>query len=65
MCVFLVINDLVLIPVHTKPTDSEKEIDELYDVCMAVREKWKTNVSENALNVQSGKVVTETVKKTC
>ncbi|MCI4390277.1 hypothetical protein PGIGA_G00120680 [Pangasianodon gigas] len=36
------INDLVLIPVHTKPTDSEKEIDELYDVCMAVKKKWET-----------------------
>ncbi|KAK3536484.1 hypothetical protein QTP86_013815, partial [Hemibagrus guttatus] len=37
------IKDLVLIPVHTKPQDSQKEIDELYDVCMAVTQKWKTN----------------------
>ncbi|XP_026788767.2 deoxyribonuclease gamma [Pangasianodon hypophthalmus] len=38
-----VVKDLVLVPVHTKPEDSEKEIDELYDVCMAVRKKWKTD----------------------
>ncbi|TSM44128.1 Deoxyribonuclease-1 [Bagarius yarrelli] len=37
------ISDLVMIPVHTKPKDSQKEIDELYDVCMAVTKKWKTN----------------------
>ncbi|XP_026996561.1 deoxyribonuclease 1 like 4, tandem duplicate 2 [Tachysurus fulvidraco] len=37
------IDDLVLIPVHTKPKDSEKEIDELYDVCMTVTKKWNTN----------------------
>ncbi|XP_053509397.1 deoxyribonuclease 1 like 4, tandem duplicate 2 isoform X1 [Ictalurus furcatus] len=37
------VNEVVLIPVHTKPKDSEKEIDELYDVSMAVRKKWKTN----------------------
>ncbi|KAL7837636.1 hypothetical protein SRHO_G00273470 [Serrasalmus rhombeus] len=37
------LKDLVLIPVHTKPEDSQKELDELYDVCMAVREKWKTD----------------------
>ncbi|XP_072522296.1 deoxyribonuclease 1 like 4, tandem duplicate 2 [Salminus brasiliensis] len=37
------LKDLVLIPVHTKPKDSDKELDELYDVCMAVREKWQTD----------------------
>ncbi|KAM9444299.1 deoxyribonuclease 1 like 4, tandem duplicate 2 [Clarias gariepinus] len=38
----MMVNDLVLIPVHTKPKDSQKEIDELYDVCMAVKKKWHT-----------------------
>lgn len=59
MCVFLVIDDLVLIPVHTKPKDSEKEIDELYDVCMTVTKKWKTNVSK--MYKMNGKVVNETI----
>ncbi|XP_062842631.1 deoxyribonuclease gamma-like [Trichomycterus rosablanca] len=39
----ITVKDLVLIPVHTKPTDSEKELDELYDVCMDVMKKWKTD----------------------
>ncbi|KAL2091006.1 hypothetical protein ACEWY4_013269 [Coilia grayii] len=38
-----VLKDLVLIPVHTKPEDSEKELDELYDVFQAVKRKWKTD----------------------
>ncbi|KAJ8359073.1 hypothetical protein SKAU_G00155980 [Synaphobranchus kaupii] len=38
-----VLKDLVLIPVHTKPTDSEKELDELYDVFLTVKKKWKTD----------------------
>uniref|UniRef100_A0A3Q2QSG8 Deoxyribonuclease-1 n=1 Tax=Fundulus heteroclitus TaxID=8078 RepID=A0A3Q2QSG8_FUNHE len=42
-CPSTVIKDLVLIPVHTKPDDSEKELDELYDVVKAVRRKWKTD----------------------
>ncbi|XP_036387609.1 deoxyribonuclease-1-like [Megalops cyprinoides] len=37
------LKDLVLIPVHTKPDDSEKELDELYDVFQAVKKKWKTD----------------------
>lgn len=36
--------DLVLIPVHTKPEDSLKELDELHDVVDAVRKKWGTDV---------------------
>ncbi|KAF4093962.1 hypothetical protein AMELA_G00007660 [Ameiurus melas] len=42
-CPNTVMNDLVLVPVHTKPEDSEKEVDELYDVVQAVRHKWKTD----------------------
>ncbi|KAL7407779.1 hypothetical protein ABVT39_013571 [Epinephelus coioides] len=37
------VKDLVLIPVHTKPNDSLKELDELHDVVDAVRKKWRTN----------------------
>ncbi|KAJ1111359.1 hypothetical protein NDU88_008695 [Pleurodeles waltl] len=36
------LKDFVIIPVHTTPKDSVKEIDELYDVYLAVKEKWKT-----------------------
>lgn len=39
-----VLKDLVLIPVHTKPDDSEKELDELYDVFLNVTKKWATDV---------------------
>ncbi|XP_069499318.1 deoxyribonuclease gamma-like isoform X1 [Ambystoma mexicanum] len=35
------LKDFALIPVHTTPLDSVKEIDELYDVFLAVKEKWK------------------------
>lgn len=38
-------DDLVLIPVHTKPEDSLKELDELHDVVEDIRKKWKTDVS--------------------
>ena len=37
--------DLVLIPVHTKPEDSVKELDEIYDVVEHVIEEWETEVS--------------------
>uniref|UniRef100_A0A667Y3C5 Deoxyribonuclease n=1 Tax=Myripristis murdjan TaxID=586833 RepID=A0A667Y3C5_9TELE len=40
---FAVLKDIVLIPVHTKPCDSEKELDELYEVFLAVRNKWQTD----------------------
>lgn len=39
-----VLKDLVMIPVHTKPDDSDIELDELYDVFMNVKKKWKTDV---------------------
>ncbi|KAL6112347.1 uncharacterized protein ACO6RY_09124 [Pungitius sinensis] len=42
-CLNTVLKDLVMIPVHTKPDDSEKELDELYDVFQHVKEKWKTD----------------------
>ncbi|XP_072305828.1 deoxyribonuclease-1-like [Eucyclogobius newberryi] len=38
-----VLKDIVLIPVHTMPLDSEKELDELYDVFLVVKDKWKTD----------------------
>uniref|UniRef100_A0A672HXG8 Deoxyribonuclease n=1 Tax=Salarias fasciatus TaxID=181472 RepID=A0A672HXG8_SALFA len=37
-----VLKDIVLIPVHTRPQDSEKELDELYEVFLAVKNKWNT-----------------------
>lgn len=40
-----VLKDLVLIPVRTTPWDSKKELDELYEVFLAVKDKWKTDVS--------------------
>ncbi|CAG5977657.1 unnamed protein product [Menidia menidia] len=42
-CLNTVLKDLVLIPVHTKPEDSEKELDELYDVFLHVKKKWRTD----------------------
>ncbi|XP_056614675.1 deoxyribonuclease 1 like 4, tandem duplicate 1 isoform X1 [Triplophysa dalaica] len=42
-CHETVLKDLVLIPVHTKPEDSVKELDELYDVFQNVKEKWETD----------------------
>ncbi|XP_072222905.1 deoxyribonuclease-1-like [Leuresthes tenuis] len=38
-----VLKDLVLIPVHTTPQDSERELDELYEVFLVVKDKWKTD----------------------
>lgn len=43
-----VLADLVLMPVHTKPEDSVKELDELYDVFQDVKTKWKTDVNHYA-----------------
>ncbi|XP_008297996.1 deoxyribonuclease 1 like 4, tandem duplicate 1 isoform X2 [Stegastes partitus] len=42
-CLNTVLKDLVLIPVHTKPEDSDKELDELYDVFHHVKKKWRTD----------------------
>ncbi|KAF3860539.1 hypothetical protein F7725_000794 [Dissostichus mawsoni] len=38
-----VVQDLVLIPVHTKPTDAEAELNALHDVVEDVRERWKND----------------------
>lgn len=37
-----------MIPVHNKPNDSERELDELFEVFLAVWDKWKTEVSLGA-----------------
>ncbi|XP_067099307.1 deoxyribonuclease-1-like isoform X2 [Osmerus mordax] len=42
-CHNTVMNDLVLMPVHTKPVEAEKELDELYDVFLDVKRKWGTD----------------------
>lgn len=47
---FPALKDLVLIPVHTKPKDSQKELDELYDVFLEIKDKWKTDVSLASCN---------------
>lgn len=36
------IKEFVLIPQHTTPTNTTKELDALYDVLQDVRKKWKT-----------------------
>lgn len=55
VCVFTaVLKDLVIIPVHTKPEDSDKELDELFDVFQHVKKKWRTDVRTlTELTVQS------------
>uniref|UniRef100_A0A3B3V5N2 Deoxyribonuclease n=1 Tax=Poecilia latipinna TaxID=48699 RepID=A0A3B3V5N2_9TELE len=42
-CPNTVLEDLVMIPVHTKPEDAVKELDELYDLFIHVKKKWRTN----------------------
>ncbi|XP_019735072.1 deoxyribonuclease 1 like 4, tandem duplicate 1 isoform X2 [Hippocampus comes] len=42
-CHQTVLKDLVMIPVHTKPEDSETELDELFDVFEHVKMKWRTD----------------------
>ncbi|KAF3855725.1 hypothetical protein F7725_016448 [Dissostichus mawsoni] len=42
-CQNTVVQDLVLIPVHTKPTEAEAELNALHDVVEDVREKWKND----------------------
>ncbi|KAM7401618.1 hypothetical protein PAMP_016920 [Pampus punctatissimus] len=42
-CLNTELKDLVLIPVHTKPEDSDVELDELYDVFQHVKKKWRTD----------------------
>ncbi|XP_078065993.1 deoxyribonuclease 1 like 4, tandem duplicate 1 isoform X2 [Mustelus asterias] len=37
-----VVQDFVLIPQHTCPEDSVKEIDELYDVFLKIKKDWNT-----------------------
>lgn len=52
MFLFLVIKDLVLIPVHTKPEDAERELHALHDVVKAVKKKWRINVSRQRQNIR-------------
>uniref|UniRef100_A0A8C6SJ17 Deoxyribonuclease n=1 Tax=Neogobius melanostomus TaxID=47308 RepID=A0A8C6SJ17_9GOBI len=39
-----VLEDIVLIPVHTTPEDSKNELNALHAVSMVVRKKWNTDV---------------------
>ncbi|XP_012672147.2 deoxyribonuclease-1-like 1 isoform X1 [Clupea harengus] len=36
-----VLGEFVLIPQHTSPSNATKEIDELYDVFVAIKKKWR------------------------
>lgn len=38
------VKNLVLIPIHTKPADAEKELNDLHDVVQAVKDKWGIEV---------------------
>ncbi|KAM6929067.1 deoxyribonuclease-1-like [Lycodopsis pacificus] len=38
-----VLKNIVLIPVHATPWDTERELDELYEVFLVVKDKWKTD----------------------
>ncbi|KAK9514817.1 hypothetical protein VZT92_025504 [Zoarces viviparus] len=38
-----VLKNIVLIPVHSTPRDTERELDELYEVFLVVKDKWKTD----------------------
>lgn len=40
-----VAREFVIIPLHTTPETSVREIDELYDVYLDVKRLWKTEVS--------------------
>ncbi|KAJ0069024.1 hypothetical protein NL108_015893, partial [Boleophthalmus pectinirostris] len=42
-CPSTVVKDLVLVPVHTKPEDSLKELDELHDVVQVIKDTWGSN----------------------
>ncbi|KAM4740664.1 deoxyribonuclease-1-like isoform 2-T2 [Anableps anableps] len=42
-CPNTVLEDLVIIPVHTKPEDAKKELDELYDLFLHIESKWRTD----------------------
>lgn len=39
-----VLGEFVLIPQHTSPSNATKEIDELYDVFVAIKKKWRVEV---------------------
>ncbi|XP_038552830.1 deoxyribonuclease-1-like [Micropterus salmoides] len=42
-CPNTVVQNLVLIPVHTKPEDTPRELDALHDVVKAVKKRWRTD----------------------
>lgn len=44
MFLLKVAKEFVLIPQHTTPSNATKEIDELYDVFVDIKERWKIEV---------------------
>lgn len=51
-----VMNDLVLMPVHTKPVGAEKELDELYNVFRDVQHKWGTDVGVTGASLENSTI---------
>lgn len=47
------IKEFVLIPQHTTPTNTTKELDALYDVLQDVKKMWKTEVKVHCCSVST------------
>lgn len=41
---FEAVSEFAIIPLHTTPDTAVREIDELYDVYLDVKQRWKTEV---------------------
>lgn len=41
---FEAVSEFAIIPLHTPPGTAVREIDELYDVYLDVKQRWKTEV---------------------
>lgn len=45
--IYSAIKEFALIPQHTTPTNTTKELDALYDVLQHVKKMWKIEVEAN------------------
>lgn len=52
MSLLTVAKEFVLIPQHTTPSNATKEIDELYDVFVDIRARWKIEVWWQISNIK-------------
>jgi len=48
--IFSAIKEFVLIPQHTTPSNTTKELDALYDVLQHVKKMWRTEVEAHVIN---------------